>query len=171
MTTAREDPPWTGPERAGLEGWLRYHRDTLAVKCDGLTPEQLCTRSVHPSSMSLIGLVRHMTEVERSWFQGLVAGKDRIEAPLIYCTDDNLDGDFDDVDPSTVESDMETWRRECLASDGVVAAADLDDTRVHSRWGHTISVRWVMNHMIEEYARHNGHADLLREAIDGSTGE
>ncbi len=171
--TERVDPPWAGPERESLIGWLDYHRETLAMKCAGLTAAQLCERSAPPSTMSLIGLVRHMAEVERSWFQRFVDGKDPSEAPPIYYSDpDNPDGDFDDVDPATVDDDVATWRAECAAADEVIARVDLDETRPTDRpEADEISVRWVMVHMVEEYARHNGHADLLRERIDGQTGD
>jgi uncharacterized damage-inducible protein DinB len=169
----RVDPPWSGPERESLIGWLQYHRDTLAMKCDGVSPEQLCERSVPPSSMSLIGLVRHMAEVERSWLSRfVVAGGDFDAVPYLYCNnDDNLDGDFDDVHPSTVAIDFETWRAEMDTSDAIIAGADLDTSQYHPRWEATISVRWVIVHLIEEYARHNGHADLIRECVDGATGD
>ena len=166
---ARIDPPLQGTERESLMSWLQYHRDTLAIKCAGLEPAQLCTRPVPPSTMSLIGLVRHMAEVERGWFRRLPAGEGDDTAGRIYCSEGNRDGDFDDVDPMTVDEAMSTWRAECDRADGIVAGLDLDETRVHARRGAT-SVRWVLNHMIEEYARHNGHADLLRECIDGATG-
>ena len=166
----RVDPPFQDPERESLTSWLRYHRDTLAMKCDGLDPDQLCERSVPPSSMSLIGLVRHMADVERSWFRRLLAGESSDTAGPIYYSDDDIDGDFDNVDPATVDEAFATWRGECARADEIVATLDLDDTRVRPP-DRTISVRWVLTHMIEEYARHNGHADLLRERIDGATGE
>jgi hypothetical protein len=164
----RTDPPWYGPEREMLAGWLQYHRATLRMKCDGLTPAQLCERSVPPSTMSLIGLVRHMTEVERGWFEGQVAGED---PPDLYCTAEHPDGDFDHVSPDTVEDAFGAWAAACARADAIVAAHDLDRTTPSARWGTDISLRWVVVHMIEEYARHNGHADLLRERIDGSTGD
>ncbi len=163
-------PPLHGPERESLTEWLRYHRETLAWKCDGLDPDQLCLRSVPPSTLSLIGLVRHMAEVERHWFRRLLAGETTDTAGPIYYDDTNRDGDFDDVDPSTVDAAMATWRRECERADEIVADLDLDETRFQDGRG-DISVRWVLTHMIEEYARHNGHADLLRERIDGTTGD
>ena len=168
---AREDPPWTGPELEGLVGWLQYQRDTLALKCDGLTSEQLCLRSVPPSTMSLAGLVRHMAEVERSWFRRFIAGGGDAVG-LLYCDRaTNPDGDFDDVDPATVGDDFEAWAAEMAFADGLIGSVGLDETRYHERWEQEISMRWVMMHMIEEYARHDGHADLLRECIDGVTGD
>jgi uncharacterized damage-inducible protein DinB len=166
----RVDPPLTGSERESLTSWLQYHRETLAMKCEGLTPEQLCTRSVPPSTLSLIGLVRHMAEVERSWFRRLLAEESNDTAGPIYYSDDNPDGDFDDVDPTTVDADLAAWRAECELADAIVAVLDLEDERIGRR-GRPISVRWVLTHMVEEYARHNGHADLLRECIDGHTGD
>lgn len=168
----RRFPSWTGSERENLVGWLVFQRDTLAWKCDGLTPEQLCERSAPPSSMSLIGLVRHMADVERGWFQRILGGRGLDLAPRIfYSVPDNTDGDFDDVSPATVEADMATWRSECDAADAVLATMDLDETRFMERDQTDVSVRWVVAHMVEEYARHNGHADLLRECLDGATGD
>ncbi len=169
----RVDPPWNGPERPALIGWLQYHRDTLAMKCDGLSPAQLCLRAVPPSSMSLIGLVRHMAEVERSWLRRFVGtGGDFDAVPYLYCDNDaNPDGDFDDVDPGAVDLDIEIWRAEMAKADEIIAALDLDASQYSPRWEATISVRWVLVHLIEEYARHNGHADLIRECVDGATGD
>ena len=166
----RTDPPLSGPERESLLSWLQYHRATLASKCDGLDPEQLCATSVPPSTLSLIGLVRHMAEVERHWFRRLLASESDTTAGPIYYSEANPDGDFDDVDPSTVGEAMSTWLRESDLADGIVAGLQLDDTREKVGRGE-ISVRWVLTHMIEEYARHNGHADLLRESIDSTTGD
>jgi uncharacterized damage-inducible protein DinB len=168
--TTRVEPPLSGPERESLTMWLQYHRDTLALKCAGLDPEQLCRRSVPPSTMSLIGLVRHMAEVERSWFRRVLAGESDEQAGPIYYSQDNRDGDFDDVDPATVDEAFATWRGECERADAIAAGLDLDDVRSKPGRG-DMSVRWVLTHMIEEYARHNGHAVLLRETIDGATGD
>ncbi|MGI9643918.1 MAG: DinB family protein [Ilumatobacteraceae bacterium] len=165
------EAPFVGGERESLIGWLAFHRDTLGWKCEGLTPEQLCERPVPPSSMSLIGLVRHMADVERSWFQRFVAGGDPAEVGPIYYGPENPDGDFDDIDPATTDSDIARWREECALADEVIAATDLDDVRYAERWDRDISMRWVMGHMVEEYARHNGHADLIRERVDGATGD
>jgi hypothetical protein len=164
---ARRPEPVAGDERGSLEGWLDYHRDTLLMKCAGLTTEQLRERSAPPSSLTLLGLVRHLAEVERSWFRRRVAGEN---AGLIYCTDENPDGDFDDVDTADPEADFATFRAEIESARGAAAGQDLDSTFV-DRHGRTLNVRWVFMHMIEEYARHNGHADLLRERIDGVVGD
>jgi uncharacterized damage-inducible protein DinB len=167
----RVDPPLVNAERASLLAWLDYHRETLAMKCEGLSAAQLCLRSIPPSTMSLIGLVRHMAEVERNWFQRVMSGLgDDVAGPIYYERVANPDGDFDDVDPVTVDADLATWRREIAAADAVIAGLDLDDRRSSADRGE-FDLRWVLTHMIEEYARHNGHADLLRETIDGATGD
>lgn len=164
----RPDPPLIGDERTMLEGWLEYHRATLLVKCADLSDAQLKLRSAEPSSLSLLGLVRHMADVERSWFRRVLAGEDA--APLFY-TETDRDGEFDNVDSADAEEAFSTWRGECEHARNLVAAHSLDDVVTHRRWGESLSLRWIMVHMIEEYARHNGHADLLRERIDGRTGE
>jgi uncharacterized damage-inducible protein DinB len=162
----RPEPPFVGDERAMLEAWLDFHRATLLLKCAGLDDDQLRRRSVEPSSLSLLGLVRHMTDVERNWFRRVLGGED---APPVHYADDNEDGDFDDVDGADVAGDLRTYRDEVEVCRGRAAARDLDDTG--RRRGEAVSLRWIYVHMIEEYARHNGHADLLRERIDGATGE
>ena len=152
---------------------MQYHRDTLAMKCAGLTPEQLAERAVPPSSMSLIGLVRHMTDVERSWFRRVAMGEgDDTAGPIHFVRGTNDDGDFDDASPATAEADLATWKREQIVVDEIIAGFDdLDATRHRDGWEFDMSIRWILVHMIEEYARHNGHADFLRERIDGATGE
>jgi uncharacterized damage-inducible protein DinB len=152
-------------ERAMLETWLDWHRDTLARKCAGVPAEQLRQRAVPPSTMSLLGLVRHMAEVERAWFRRRIAGQDI--ARLYSGADD--DGDFDNVDDADTEEAFATWRAECEAAREVMRGVETLDHTFDLR-GYTLSVRWVLVHMIEEYARHNGHADLLRERLDGSKG-
>jgi Protein of unknown function (DUF664) len=171
MTTVpegRSEPALVLDERSMLIGWLDYHRATLAWKCDGLAPDQLRLRSVPPSSLSLIGLVRHMAEVERSWFRRRMAGYD---VPPLYYTDDKPDDDFDDVEGVEVVQVFADWAAECdFARDFVDQADDLDLLGLGYPT-EPLSLRWVLTHMIEEYARHNGHADLLRESIDGATGD
>jgi hypothetical protein len=162
----RSEPRKVSDERTMLDGWLDYHRATLLRKCAGLNDDQLRRRSCPPSTLSLLGLVRHLTEVERGWFLRGVA--DRPDVPPIYYSDDNPDGDFDDVDAADVGETFATYRRTCDEVRAAVAEATLDDML---RDGDSrCSVRWVYLHLIEEYARHNGHADLLRERIDGATG-
>jgi uncharacterized damage-inducible protein DinB len=167
----RPTSPNVAPEREAAEGLLDYHRATLLWKCAGLTGEQLATRAVPPSTMSLLGLVRHMAAVERVWFRRRVAGE---AIPALYWTDASRDGDFDDVDPAAAEADFATFLGEVEAARRVQAAHDFDDTFVnrHREGGEdVVDIRALVLHMIEEYARHNGHADLLREAVDGSTGD
>lgn len=165
--TDRQDPSGIAGERAMLWHWLDYHRQTLLHKCAGLTGEQLAWRSVAPSTLSLLGLVRHMTEVERAWFRIRATGAD---LGYLYCTDDNMDGDFDDVDAADAAIDFAVHRTELDLCDKAVADLALDHTFTHPRHGE-LTLRWVYMHVIEEYARHNGHADLLRERIDGTTGD
>jgi uncharacterized damage-inducible protein DinB len=167
----RPEPPLTGDERATLVGFLDYHRATLEWKCSDLTPEQLAARATPPSTLSLLGLVRHLAEVEFAWFDRVKTGDRR---PPTFYSEERPDDDFDGAvaDQAVVDEAFATWRAAIEESRAVIAAHELDDTFVHKRWDNaTISLRWVLVHMIEEYARHNGHADLLREAIDGSTGE
>jgi uncharacterized damage-inducible protein DinB len=163
----REDEPLTGPERAMLQGWLDWHRQTLLTKCAGLTAEQLRTASTEPSNLTLLGLVRHMTEVERAWFTLRAAG--RKEAGAVYVSDDNVDGDFDDIAGADPATDFAAFTAELAASDEAVAGLPLEHEFIHR--DRPFSLRWVYLHMIEEYARHNGHADLIRERIDGATGD
>ncbi|MET0423746.1 MAG: DinB family protein [Actinoplanes sp.] len=163
----RVDEPLTGPERAMLQGWLDWHRQTLLSKCAGLTAEQLKQATAAPSNLTLLGLVRHMSEVERIWFVIRAAGTS--DTTAIYCSDDNLDGDFDDVVDADAPADFETYGAELVAADRAVAGLELEHEFEHR--GKTFSLRWVYLHMIEEYARHNGHADLIRERLDGVTGD
>jgi uncharacterized damage-inducible protein DinB len=138
------------------------------VKCAGLSADQLRLRTVEPSHMSLLGLVRHMTEVERSWFRRRVSSE---EVDYVYCSDADMEADFDGVDTAEPEVDFAAYQAELDAVRSAADAKSLDDTFFHPRLTTDISVRWVYVHMIEEYARHNGHADLIRERIDGATGE
>ena len=162
----RERPPRVADERAMLDGWLEWHRATLRWKCRGLGGEKLADRAVPPSTLSLLGLVRHMTEVERGWFRRGLAGED---APYLYSREGAEDADFDEVDPARAEADVAAFEEECEIVRRIAAGMPLEATFTHRRHGVT-SLRWVYVHMIEEYARHNGHADLLRERIDGAKG-
>jgi Protein of unknown function (DUF664) len=170
VTTQRAEPALDAGERDMLNGWLDYHRATLIGKCRGLTDDQLRERSVPPSALSLLGLVRHMAENERAWFRIRLAGED---LPWVFCAEDNPDGDFDNVDTADVAGDFAVFERECQAARRAAAAVpDLDVlSQKAGRAGEHFSARWIITHMIEEYARHNGHADLLRERIDGATGD
>jgi uncharacterized damage-inducible protein DinB len=166
MPVERTDPAYELDERSMLESWLEYHRATLAMKCEGLSDEQLQERAVPPSSLSLLGLVRHMADVERNWFRRVLSRED---APGLFWTDANQDADFDDVDGASVEEAFTHWREECANARVVAGGMALSDAGV--RRGERVSLRWVLVHMIEEYARHNGHADFLRERLDGATGD
>ena len=161
----RIDPSRTAAEREMLDGWLDYHRLTLLSKCTGLDDAALKTRPCPPSTLSLLGLVRHMSEVESGWF-GRFVGEDE----PVYSTDEWPDADFDDLDTADAAADFATFERQCARSRQRAQGRGLDETFVGSR-GTTISLRWIYVHMIEEYARHNGHADLIRETIDGVTGD
>ncbi len=164
----RTDPPTVAGERAALEGWLDFHRSTLLGKCQGLTGEQLAQRAVPPSSLSLLGLVRHMTDVERAWFRIRSAGETGLG--FRYAADELPDADFDLAEPSGAKAALAAYQEERELARAAMAGRSLDDTFFHDRYGRTLDLRWVYLHMIEEYARHNGHADLLRERIDGVTG-
>ena len=169
MAVTRTLPPYQADERAMLDAWLDFHRATLAMKCDGLDAAGLRRRAVAPATLSLLGLVRHMAEVERNWFRRCFRGED---APPLYYSDSNPDGDFDDVDSASVEEAFAAWNAECDNARAVAAgAASLDDLSAQPRRnGEPVSLRWILTHMVEEYARHNGHADLLRQCIDGAVG-
>ena len=165
--TDRVEPPYVAGERDMLVSWLVYHRDTLRLKCEGLSDDQLRQRSVPPSTLSLLGLVRHCADVERNWWRRTM--EEESVAGLFY-DDAHPDGEFDEVDSASAQEAFAAWEAECAHGDDVIAAhPSLDD--VGHRRGEEVSLRWVLVHLIEEYARHNGHADLLRERIDGATGE
>ncbi|MEV7420090.1 DinB family protein [Streptomyces sp. NPDC089919] len=163
---ARTAPSTTAGDRDSLTAFLDYQRATLAWKCSGLSEEQLRLRPIPSTGLSLLGLVRHVAEVERSWFANVVQGEGR---GALW---PRIDGEFAEfrVEDADVAEAFAFWQRECELSRAAAAAVgSLDDT-VEFR-GDTYSLRYVLTHMIEEYARHNGHADLIREAIDGATGE
>jgi uncharacterized damage-inducible protein DinB len=163
----REGGSSLGDERTTLVEYLRCQRLTLELKCSGLDAAAMARRSVEPSTMSLLGLVRHMAEVERGWFRRVMAGQD---APRIFCSDTDRDGDWNGAvpDPDVVAEAWKLWRAECGFTDQFVAEApDLGITDPDRE----VSLREVLVHMVEEYARHNGHADLLRERIDGRVGQ
>jgi uncharacterized damage-inducible protein DinB len=165
----RREPARESGERQALEQWLDFQRDTLLWKCSGLTADQLKKRAVAPSRLSLLGLVRHMTEVERWWFR-MHAGRQDLAFPY----DPKSEGaDFEDLDGADAAANLAAYRDEIEAAKAAVADRRLEDV-VPSRGDHperTRDVRWIYLHMIEEYARHNGHADLVRERIDGQTGD
>jgi uncharacterized damage-inducible protein DinB len=160
----QEDGPQAGPERPLLEAILDWHRETLLWKCSGLTGEQLAARPIPPSGLSLLGLIRHMTKVERVWFRTRFAGE-----PVGNPFGENWNADFEEPDPARAAADYARLTEEFKHCDAAVANAALDDT--FDLKGEPMSLRMIYLHMIEEYARHNGHADLLRESIDGQVGE
>jgi uncharacterized damage-inducible protein DinB len=162
----REVGPDYGDERMLVETLLDFHRGTLFWKVAGLTPQQLTARSGGASELTLLGIVRHLAEVERFWWRRVVT--QTAERPL-YETDDDPDADFHG-DAATADDDIATLRSEIEAGKAAVADMSLDE-EFESNDGGPMSLRWVYLHMIQEYARHNGHVDLLRENIDGLTGE
>ncbi|MFD9210269.1 DinB family protein [Streptomyces sioyaensis] len=167
MTTERIAPPVRAGERETLRSFLDFHRATLAMKTDGLSDADLRRRSSPPSTLSLLGLVRHMAEVERSWFRRVINGED---LPLVW----SAEGDYQmayDASTATRAEAFDAWQTEVAHARRIErAAASLDVTGYQPRWDEHVSLRLVMLHLIHEYARHNGHADFLREAIDGTVG-
>ncbi len=161
--TERIESGHTGDERSLLVAWLDYYRASIQHKCAGLTADQLVVRSCEPSPLSLAGLVRHLTEMERGYAHRLA---DR-GLPLLYCTDDDPDGDIESVTAAQALADLRTLQDHWTRSREIMATHQLDDT--FGKTGYTL--RWVYHYLIKEYARHLGHADLLRERIDGVTGE
>ncbi|UNO42332.1 DinB family protein [Streptomyces sp. MST-110588] len=159
--------PLVGDEREILLAYLDHQRATFELKCSGIPPERLSELSVPPSGLSLHGLVRHLAGVERWWLRMQFAGE---RLPLLYYSDDDPDQDFDDLG-GDVEMALAVWRKECARTREIVAGTpSLEATGVHAATGEPVSLRRILVHLIAEYARHNGHADLLRERIDGATG-
>jgi uncharacterized damage-inducible protein DinB len=167
MALDRTIPPVTGSEREMMRAFLDFHRDTLELKCEGLADEQLRAQSSPPSTLSLLGLVRHMAEVERTWFRRVINGED---IPLVWSDSGDYQAAYDasGCDPADA---FRAWRDEVAHSRRIEReASSLDVTGYQPRWEEHVSLRLVMLHMMHEYARHNGHADFLREAIDGTVG-
>lgn len=162
----RVDEPFAGDERATLEGYLDYGRSSLLLKCAGLTGQQLALRACPPSTLSLLGLVRHVTEVERNWFRRRFASQ---VVENVYARPDRSEAAFDDMDPAYAERDWTALVDEQAEARRAVAGLPLDHEFHSDRYG-TMTLRWAYVHMITEYAQHNGHADLLRERLDGVTG-
>ncbi|POX37674.1 Mini-circle protein [Streptomyces sp. Ru73] len=163
----RTGPPLRGGERETLRAFLDHHRATLAMKCEGLTDEELRRRASPPSTLTLLGLVRHMAEVERAWFRRVINAED---VPLVWSDEGDYQAAYD-ARGATREEAFAVWRAEVAHARRIEAAApSLDVTGHQARWGEDVSLRLVMLHLIHEYARHNGHADFLREAIDGTVG-
>jgi len=167
MPADRVEPPSIAGERDMLRDFLDFHRGTLVMKCEGLSDDDLRRQSMPPSTLCLLGLVRHMAEVERQWFRRVINGED---IRLVW----SADGDFQvayDASMATREDAFAAWQAEVDQSRRIEKeAASLDVTGYNAGWGEDVSLRLVMLHLIHEYARHNGHADLLREGIDGVVG-
>lgn len=158
--------PLEGDERELLTRYLDHYRETLLLKCTGVPTEALSQRVVPPSGLSLHGLLRHLAGVERWWFRIQLAGE---KLPLLYYSDDDPDQDFDSLDGDPAEA-LAVWRAECARSREIVASMELDAAGVHARTGRPVTCRRVLIGLIAEYAQHCGHADLLRERIDGAVG-
>ena len=162
----RSEPPYVLGDRGMLEAWLEFHRTTLLLKCEGLDDAARKASPVPTSMLSLHGLIRHMAEVERGWFRRTLLGED---APWIWIEPANEDADFAPIDGADWDADLAVWTTECEASRAAAAARELDEPS-GVRDGQPCTLRWIYVHMIEEYARHNGHADLIREMVDGNVG-
>lgn len=154
--------PLVGPDRPILEGMLAWQRRTLLSLCAGLTGEQLCAAPLPSTNLTLLGLVRHLAKVERIWFRERAGG---LDLPPMYV---GTDGDFKDLSPSRAPEDLARYAEECRLADAIAAGLPFEHTFV-SR-GETFSLRMVYVHLVSEYGRHNGHGDLIRQAIDGATG-
>lgn len=161
-------PPLNTDERTTLESWLDFYRVTLAAKCEGLDDEQLRIASAPPSQLTLLGLVQHAAEVERNWFRRVLAGE---HAAPIFGPQENPeghDGGFEVSAQSSYRAALEIWQDEIRHARANCALRALDGTSPFM--GSDVSLRWIYTHMIAEYARHCGHADLIRERIDGAAG-
>ena len=173
MTTTRRDTPTSGTEALQLRAWLDFHRDTLRLKCEGLDREQLA-QPLPPSTLTLGGLMKHMALVEDSWFSTVLLGHEQAPAWREVDWDADRDWDFHSAREDSPEQLRRLFDEACAASDAILdeVGGDLDrlSVRTSHHHGTTFDLRWILIHMIEEYARHNGHADLIRESVDGATG-
>jgi uncharacterized damage-inducible protein DinB len=162
----RVRPTYVLDERELLNGWLEFHRATLSVKCEGLDDAQRRARPIPTSDLSLHGLVRHMAETERNWFGRILLRDQAI--PRIWYDATGTDNAFLPIESANWEADFAVWQSECRAGSAAASRHGLDDT---GEWrGKQVSLKSIYLHMIQEYARHNGHADLIRELLDGSVG-
>ena len=167
VTDTRTDGPTTGGERDVLEHYLDLYRATVFLKIEGLDAEQLCRRSVPPSPMSLAGAVRHLTEVEAYWLREVLDGQD---VPDLYSSHEHPEGEWELATPETAADDVARYRAEIERCREITARRPLDTIGKRQRRGNDVNLRWILVHLIEEYARHLGHMDLLRECVDGRTG-
>ena len=168
MPDPQPDPALNADERTTLTGFLEDQRKVLAWKCQGLDEAQLKKASVPPSNLSLLGLVRHIAEVERAWFRRRLSSED-IER--IWCTEADPDADFERVAEADVAQAFSVWEEECRISRSILKGLPSLEVTFSTPHDPVISARCMVNHMIEEYSRHNGHADLIRERLDGTTGD
>ena len=162
----RTEPAYQLGERAMLEGWLDFHRTTLLLKCEGVDDAGRKARPVGTSNLSLHGLVRHMAEVERNWFSRVLLREP--STPTIWYDVDVEDSELVPLDDADWDVDLAVWHAECARSRDNAAGRGLDECGV--RRDEEVSLRWIYTHMLEEYARLNGHADLIRELVDGAVG-
>lgn len=162
----RTEPAFVADERTMLEAWLEFHRTTLLLKCEGLDDAGRKARPIPTSRLSLHGLIRHTAEVERNWFQRVLLRQS--DTPSLWYDPAIEDSELFPLDDAVWDADVAAWQAECEASRATAARHALDE--VGLRRGEPCSLRWIYVHMIEEYARHNGHADLIRELIDGAVG-
>jgi hypothetical protein len=162
----RAPEPQVADEHEILLGWLAFHRDALASKCEGLTDEELVSASVPPSDLTMLGLVRHLTEMEHCYLVHALRGGGPFS--LIYCTDDDPDADIVGLAAGMAQPSIERWKAERAQADELLSVTSSLDAPAA---GNRFTVRWNLIKLIQEYARHNGHADLIRESIDGATGE
>jgi uncharacterized damage-inducible protein DinB len=166
-TDNRIGPPSSGSERNMLRAFLDYHRATLSMKCGGLTDAELRQQSMPPSTLSLLGLVRHMAEVERAWFRRVFEDNN---APMVWSEGIDFQAAYD-ASGSTRAEAFAAWEAEVENSRRIEREAESLDLAGHQpRWGEDVSLRMVMLHVLLEYGRHNGHADFLREGVDGTVG-
>jgi uncharacterized damage-inducible protein DinB len=165
----RVEPQWASSELETLHEFLDYLRASLLIKVGGLDDDQARLRACPPSTLNLLGLVRHMAEVERVWFQTCLDG--RPDSPPLYWTPEDRDRDLHPSPTDTLEEAVATWQREIATSRDVAAGVPADRLSAAPRRDGHPNLRWILTHMIEEYARHLGHADLLRQAVDGSVGD
>jgi len=163
----RASRPWVGSEGLILDAFLDFQRATLLTKCAGLSPGQLACQAVPPSNLSLLGIMRHMVDVELTFFRYGLSGE---RVPTVYARDDRPDAAFEEAAADSAEADYARFTRECEAARMAVAGVSLEQEFYLQNDFGPLSLRRAYNSMIEEYARHNGHADLLRQVIDGSTG-